>query len=49
MGKKDIQKFIYVHKRQAQHTEWTAPFQTGGHSATLIEDSSNIYFTCFLF
>ena len=36
-----------AHQRHAQITEWTALSQTGGHSATLIENGSNIYFYLF--
>ena len=38
-------KLINDHERRAQYTECTI----GGHSATLIENNSNIYFYPFLF
>ena len=41
---KHTHKLMNVHERPAKLTEWTALSQTGGHSATLIENSSNIYF-----
>ena len=40
---------INIYERHAQYTERTALSQTGGYSATLNENRSNIYFYLFLF
>ena len=40
-AKKHTHILINVHDRHAQYTARTAPFKTGGNSATLIENSSN--------
>ena len=47
-GKKRTHKMTNAHARYTRLTEWTALSKTGGHSATRIKSSSNIYFTYFL-
>ena len=46
-GKKDTQNLTNAHERHVQLTEWTALSQTGGHSTTVFENGSNIYFYLF--